>query len=461
MAKKIIRTDKWYLQANSEQRNHLSRTVDVYRQYCRALSFVVINNWTVLQKSDSINQSIEALVHATKDNPKPRHSYFDKRFPKFPSYLRRAAIAFVVGQVSSFLTRYDAWQTHASRKHKKALPPTFNASAGCYPALYVSRKVKLTEAELAKRNQENKTKALSKKPKDEKITAGCVAFDQDFRSTSIKVYDGSDWVWLNVAIKGQRQRHLTGIAQAPQLIINKDSCHLSVPFQLTINPVFSDRVCSVDIGINTLATASIVDSQGTVHAREFFHPAQNIDRRDQQASIVRAKAKLTQKLSKGFCKVQYRIAANLNQQIAQITSAQLIAFAKRFGASVIVLERLKGWRPQAGKKGSSLKQRFHGWLHRKLANLLDEKAVEAGMMVRYVYARGTSSQAFDGSGEVKRDAKQYELATFTSGKQYNADLNASYNIAARYWAKLNKLHGGNDQQVGKGEKVPALHREPR
>ncbi len=33
-------------------------------------------------------------------------SYFEKRFYKFPSSLRRAAIEFVKGQVSSFLTRY-------------------------------------------------------------------------------------------------------------------------------------------------------------------------------------------------------------------------------------------------------------------------------------------------------------------------------------------------------------------
>lgn len=458
MAKKIIRTDKWFLQANSVQKEHLNRTVDIYRQYCRALSFVVMNNWASLQHTDSMNQAIEALIHATKDNPSPRHKYFDKRFPKLPSYLRRAAIAFVVGQVSSFLTRYDQWQTSVSRKHRKAKPPTFNAQAGCYPVLYVSRRIKLSEEVIAKRNEDRKDKALSKKPTDEKITAGCVAFDSAFRSASIKVFNGSDWVWLNVAIKGQRKRHLTGIAQAPQLIVNNDNCHLSVPFQLTIQPHFSDRVCSVDIGINTLATASIVDDKGTVHARAFFHPAKNIDRRDQQAAIIRSKAKLTQKLSKGFCKDQYRIAANLNNQIAHSVSSELVAFAKRFGASAIVFEHLKGWRPKAGKKGSSLKQRFHGWLHRKLALLTEEKAAEQGLNIRYVYARGTSSQAFDGSGDVKRDASQYELATFTSGKRYNADLNASYNIAARYWAKKNKLFGGNDQQVAKGKSSCATPR---
>jgi hypothetical protein len=137
MAKKIICTDKWFFQANSEQKAHLNRTVGIYRQYRRALSFVVMNNWASLQQAESVNQAIEALIHATKENPEPRHAYFNKRFAKFTSCLRRAAITFVVGQVSSFYTRYDQWKTSVSRKYRKALPPTFNVAAGCYPVLYI------------------------------------------------------------------------------------------------------------------------------------------------------------------------------------------------------------------------------------------------------------------------------------------------------------------------------------
>jgi hypothetical protein len=41
--------------------------------------------------------------------------------------------------------------------------------------------------------------------------------------------------------------------------------------------------------------------------------------------------------------------------------------------------------------------------------------------------------AFDGSGRVRRSKHNYSLARFSTGKQYNADLNAAYNIGARYW----------------------------
>ena len=56
-----------------------------------------------------------------------------------------------------------------------------------------------------------------------------------------------------------------------------------------------------------------------------------------------------------------------------------------------------------------------------------------------VYARGTSSFAYDGSGRVRRDNDNYAVSRFQNGKIYHADLNASYNIAARHIAYKLKL----------------------
>ncbi len=66
---------------------------------------------------------------------------------------------------------------------------------------------------------------------------------------------------------------------------------------------------------------------------------------------------------------------------------------------------------------------------------------ELGGKVVFVNPRGTSSYAYDGSGKLKRSSQNYELAVFSSGKQYNCDLSASYNIGARFiylgnWGKL-------------------------
>jgi putative transposase len=53
-----------------------------------------------------------------------------------------------------------------------------------------------------------------------------------------------------------------------------------------------------------------------------------------------------------------------------------------------------------------------------------------------VFARGTSRSAYDGSGKVHPSKENAQLATFTSGKKYSADLTGMLNIAARGLAML-------------------------
>lgn len=426
MAQSIVRTEKWILQPSPEVRLHLEATVSEYRAFCKALSYVIMGRWSVLMEAKSFCAAVEKLIHRTKKNPTPKYDYFGRRFYKFPSYLRRAAIEFVKGQVSSFLTRYQAWQS-GIRTRRDAKPPRFNPNAGCYPALYKGEMVK---------------------------------FNPDWTIASIKVWNGSDWVWVEVPITGKRQRHLIGIAKSPALVVSGKHCHLAMPFNIIPKTWQSDIVCAVDVGINTLATASIVRPDGTVLARRFIHPASDIDRRDKQAIIIRQKARQTKQLHRGFAKTPYRKARGINANIAQQVSRQLVNFALEYGASTIVFEDLKGWRPKGGRKRSTLKQKFHGWLHRRLVTLTEEKFVEAGGTVEYVKARGTSSWAFDGSGKVQRSKRQYELAMFPNGKQFNADLSASYNIAARYLAYKIKLTRRKDGQVSRGKSSCGTPRMP-
>jgi hypothetical protein len=102
---------------------------------------------------------------------------------------------------------------------------------------------------------------------------------------------------------------------------------------------------------------------------------------------------------------------------------------------VIVFEQLKGWRPKVGGKGGTMKARFHAWLHRALVKQVEASWTEQGGTVAFVNPWGTSAWAYDGSGKVVRPAGAHDLAVFTSGKHYDADLNAAYNIASRYWVR--------------------------
>lgn len=428
-----VRTDKWRLHPDARTKSLLLSTVREYRRLIRALIGVVYTHWVDIAESKDTIAVVESLIHSTKKRPTIKYKYFSRAFYKFPSYLRRAAIHNAVGQVSSFVTRYDLWQ-RGIRTRRDAKPPRLTADTGVYPSLYQGQ---------------------------------CILFGEEFKTAQIKVFTGTDWVWTNpIPITGHRQRHLVpgNERKSPALIVSEQVCHLSVPFQINSNtraegllPVSevnsdtqqedSNLVLAVDLGINTTATATIVSSDGTVMHRAFLHYNKDIDRRDTRLKRISQKAKRTGRLHKGFCRGLYRKANHINQQIAQSCSREIVKLAQRFGVKTIVFERLKGWRPKGGKKRSNLKQKFHGWLHRRLTELTQMKWTELGGTVEYVLPQYTSKYAYDGSGLVKRDSTNYALAVFSTGKRYNADLNGSQNIAARYWYKKLKLGSRNGSEV--------------
>lgn len=450
MVKQSIRTDKWNIVATAKQKQLLSVTVSEFRCLVRCLVGVINTHWSTIGQLNTKRQipAVEKLIHTTAKNPSPRYLYFNRRFYKFPSYYRRGAIQFAIGQVSSFNTRYRDWQS-GIRNRFDALPPRLNSDCGTHPPLYKGQCIRFADDDV----RVERTDVASQRRRTPVRAA-------------IKVFTGTDWVWETVGLTGHRQRHLNPDNQrkSPSLIVNDKSCHLSVPFKIK-RPQLKDtgRVLAIDLGINTTATASIVNFDGTVTHREFIHPGRNIDRRDKRLKRVSKKARLTSrllggklptqnatygKLSKGFARGLYRKAGNINREIGQKVSARLVKIAKQYGVKYIVFEHLKGWRPRSGRKRSTLKQRFHGWLHRQIVNLTEMKWSELGGRVVFVNPRGTSSCAYDGSGKLKRNSKNYELAVFSSGKQYNCDLSASYNIGARF---ILKLLGGNSPQDEQGK----------
>ena len=410
-APNTIRTDKWRILPSVEQRQYLLNTMAEYRHLSRFLVTVIATHWPQLGvlSNDNLIPAVERLVHATAKNPAIKYPQIGQSFHKFPSYLRRAAIVFATGQVSSYMTRYRDWQSGHSRNRRDAQPPTLNADSGCYPALYKGQCFKL----------------------------------HGFEQVEIKVFTGTDWVWITMPIVSKRERHLVATNQmkSPSLIVNDRNCHLSVPFECHPEKVKgSGLVVAVDLGINTTATVSVVSRDGTVIHREFIHPGRDIDRRDQRLRSVSTRAKKTMgkggRLGKGFCKNTYRKCRNINQQIGHLVSKRITMIAQVYSADAIVFEDLKGWKPKGGKKRSNLKQRFHGWLKSLIVELTQRKWAEWGGKTVTVIAAYTSKLAYDGSGLVKRDKQNYALATFSSGKKYNCDLNGSYNIAARGWQKL-------------------------
>jgi IS605 OrfB family transposase len=413
-----IRTDVWALVLTPSQRDLAVLTVAQYRHFLKPIVLIAYWNWdalSLLSAKERVN-TLEKLIHKTAENPDPKYGwYFQKAianhlsFRKFPSYLRRAAIADAIGIASSFVTRWEMWK-RGERFHRYDKPPKLTAMCNSYPALYKGQQIR---------------------------------YNANYSSVDLKVWSGSDWVWLeNIPVrKHGKNRHLVfgNQIKSPSSIANKRDVHLSVPVEIERrNLPASEFVCAVDMGINTTATCSIVSQDGTVKARKFISPARDIDHRDRRKQRIATKSKQTRKITqqdlpKGFCNGLYRKSKHINEQIAQTVSRQIVEFAQEHQATVIVFEDLSNWKAKGGKHGSLQKQRFHQWCKDRIVELATQKFTELGGKIVKVNPKYTSAYAFDGSGLVKRSNKKYSQATFPNGKQYNADLSASYNIAARYW----------------------------
>ncbi|NEO68089.1 transposase [Moorena sp. SIO3H5] len=425
---KVIRTDKWRLNPTTDQKILFGETIKVYRQACRYLVGIIYTHWSELGclTADQLTPAVERLMHQTAKRPDVKYPQFNQAFYKFPSYYRRAAIAFAAGQVSSYVTRYREWQS-GTRKRRDTKPPRLNADTGCYPALYKGQCYKL----------------------------------HGFNQVEIKAFNGKDWIWTTVQITELRERHAcaSNKMMSPSLIFNERYCHLSVPF--TCKPEKRKpeaNVTAVDLGINTTATIAVVTHSGTVIHREFIHPGKDIDRRDKRLKSVSMRASKTMgkggKLHKGFCSKTYDKCRRINHQIGHIVSKRIVDIAKEFNSEAIVFENLKGWKPKGGKKRSNLRQRFHGWLKAKIRDFTEMKWAELGGKVVEVVAAYTSKLAYDGSGTVKRNSKKYSLATFSSGKRFNADLNGAYNIGARGVFKLTRRNDGEGRSSKNSGRPP-------
>ena len=112
-------------------------------------------------------------------------------------------------------------------------------------------------------------------------------------------------------------------------------------------------------------------------------------------------------------------------------------------------------------KGKQVVKRAHFWRYKRIFSVLGMKAHRHGLRIARVNARNTSRLAFDGSGTVKRGWKisketPYSIIQFTSGKFYNADLNASYNIGARYWIRHHLKPVPETERLALEAKVPQV-----
>ena len=390
-------------------------TAELYRKAVDFFIDVILKKWDDISKIEtelSRMMEIEAMTISTKTHPNPNYLFTErKEFWKFPSYLRRAAIAKALGKVSSYKSCYENWE-----KTKTGKSPGYPKAGYTYPAMY----------------RDN-----------------CFVKTGTY-TAELKVWIRNTWDWISIDLRKSDVDYILKHCKSrkecvPTLRRRGKNWYLDFAFEekvkLDDKKVKDQIVIGVDLGINSACVCSAMLSDGTVIGRKFL----KLSREEDSLKHSLNKIKKAQQHGNRKTPRLWAKAKGINSDISVKTAEFIIKFAELYSADIIVFEHLD----RNGKKKGFKKRRLHHWKSCDVQRIVADKAHRDGIRIRHVCAWNTSKYAFDGSGVVERDKSNYSICTFSNGKRYNCDLSASYNIAARYFVReiWNKLTERNREKI--------------
>lgn len=372
-----------------------------------------LSEWDSLEELNCLMRKRrgDLLIHSTKCNI-AAYQGFDESFPYLPSYMRRAIVADALGIVSSYISNHRNWEK---------LPVSERGSEPKmgYPTIY----------ELTFYDQDR-------------------ILDLSEGTIGLKLYSGTEWKWYYFRINESNARYISKMAASRKLlspVVEKSKGRYRIRFCFEENRKlvqnknpFAYTILAVDLGINAPASYCVMTSDGSVHARGVIHLACDEDRLRHAINRKRMYQQAGKKSHFIFRRLKHA-----NELLAVNTAREIIKTAVLYDVDCIVFEHLdlKG-------RGSHerMKERLHLWCANNIQDRVELQAHRNGMRISRICAWGTSRLAFDGSGWVQRGVKagldSYSVCKFRTGKIYNCDLNASYNIGARYFLReYKKLPG--------------------
>lgn len=383
----------------------VKRTTVIFNDAIRYITDVTFENWESISSLNGLlsrKQHIEHLVHSTK-NRKAVYN-FDQKFYKFPCYLMRAAIAEALGNVQAYMSNIDNWVKNECRGTK----PKLDRGGHVLPCLYRGNMYK-----------------------------------EGFGDEAyIKVYRSNDWVWQRIRLNHSDRKYLEkkarGAAVSAPTIVKKHGKYelrfaLAKEVELSSKEIYEQKACAVDLGITTDATCCVMDAHGTVLSRRFISCGRE---KDQVDRALRRVSEFQREHGSHDSGRLWNIAKRRNLNLAHLVAHKIVDYAFENGCDVIVFEHLD----TKGRKRGGKKQKLTMWKHADIQNTVTSLAHQNGMRISRICAWNTSRLAYDGSGVVQRgqeisDDTPYDVCRFTTGKMYNRDLSACYNIGARYFVR--------------------------
>lgn len=384
-----------------KQNKIFNDTITIYR---KALSFcvdVIEKEWSSVNtvKGKNRNQLVRNLIHSAKGRT-AKYTEFDKLFYKFPSTLLTCLITDSLGIVDSFHSKYDLWLVD-----KKGKAPKLQLHPNKMPSFYYNNNVM--------------------------IKGG--AMEDDI--IELKLYHNNDWVFVKVHLNktdlNYIRKHCAGQTISCPTLYKKHN-KVFLQFCFTTEQQLADKkdkILAVDLGVNTDAVCSVMLSNGTVLARKFINfPSEKDHLKHTLGKIKKQQKKYNNHNLDGL----WRYANDLNCELSRKIAKEISDYAKEQKVDYIVFEHL-----EFRKCKSS--QRITLWRKKDIQNRVERKAHQYGIRISRINPRNTSAYAYDGSGKVVRgkDAgfTNNKLCKFANGRTYNCDLNASYNIGARFFLR--------------------------
>lgn len=384
----------------------LKQTMDIFHHVVAYIVDFLPAHWNSVEsvKGDHNKMMyVESLIHTTDSHQAVCD--FDRKFYKLPSYFRRSSITSAIGAYSSWKSNHDNWEADG----KSGREPRLGSLNSICPAFYRGNMFKETS---------------------------------DY-SAEIKVYMHNDWVWRPVRMNRSDTRYIRKkmkqgwTCSAP--VIEKRFGHYEFRFtmekinELNETPVNNQTICAVDLGITNDAVCCIMNSHGTVLARKFINCGREKDLTEKMLQRVKTFQWAHGSHDAG---ILWHSARNRNLNHAHLIARRIVDTALEYQCDVIVFEYLD----TSGKKRGSKRQKLAMWNHRTVQKTAESLAHQYGMRISHICARNTSRLAYDGSGKVNRgkyvsETTPYDMCRFTTGKMYNCDLNASYNVGARYFIR--------------------------
>ena len=383
-------------------------TAKIYQSALKFCITIFNDEWDTLGKLNSVYRKsyAEHLIHTTKKNT-AKYPEFDRKFYKLPMYLLRDVVATSLGQVSAYQSNIANWEKNGCEGNR----PTLQKNLRMFPTFY-------------KGNMSDSS-------------------DIDNDIIRIKLYVDNDWKYVPIKLKHTdmeylRKHFVDKKISNPTLGKKYDKWFLWFAIteeqQLHTKDIKDQKILAVDLGINTDATCSVMTIDGTILGRKFINFPSDKDRIWHCLNRIKG---IQQKYGHkgGNTKKEWRYCTSLNTELARKIAKAISEYAMIMQVDTIVFEKLD----ISTKVRKSSRQKLSLWKKNTIQNLVEHKAHRYGMRITHTCAWGTSRLAYDGSGAVSRGVNAgfptHAICRFSSGKIYNCDLSASYNIGARYFIR--------------------------